>query len=214
MKKKTILFLIILSTFATMVSAQGCHLPGNTAPRETSFAIDSILFSEFLSEFSVRCQQYDTLHQWFNRMRYTHQVPLDSKYEKILVSVPFFHAYPAFRIDCPNGYILGIYNVYSYYGSSISHLDILSFNLHGNMTSRCSWAEFGVGKYYLDDKKTVCDSQVISSTEVANGEIRYSFTQSSYIDGEATSVESSVYRYKIQDDATLKLLSVEPRLDF
>lgn len=214
--RNKITILIIANAITTTVLAQGCCFPGKTIPIETAFTTDSLLFSELLSEFSMRCQQYDTLFpsDRFYPVRVEEgKVPLDAKYEKMLMMVPFFKSYPAFRIDCPNGYVLGIFNYYPN-RNWLSYLDILSFDLHGRMVSRFSWAESGVDFFPLENTETDQTAQILSSTKIVNGEISYEYIKRSFIAGEATFVESAVYRYKIQDDATLKLLSVEPRLDF
>lgn len=210
MIKKIIIFLTTFTVATTTVLAQVDLTPGNTAPRETSFTPDSILFSELLFQFTIRCQQYDTLNEWYSPLVDT-GIPLDAKYEKILMSVPFFKSYPAFRIDCPNGYVLGIYNMFHNGHSWISYLDMLSFDLHGRMRSRVSWAKSGLGSYKLDDEKTNLDWQILSSTDVANGEILYDFIKQTFIAREAYSEVGAVYRYKIHDDATLELLSIKPR---
>ena len=213
MKKIIITILFSFSVFVTTVSAQKYYFPGRTDPIETTFAQDSILFSELLSEFSMRCQQYDTLFQaeWFNPLNNPERVPLDSKYEKILMSVPFFKIYPAFRIDCPNGYVLGIYNHYINQQSIVNYLDLLSFDFKGKITSRTSLAKFNLATYVMDDFETTQNYQLISSTNIVNGEIIYSVDQRSYISGEITTHSECTYLYKIQDDATLKLLSVEQK---
>lgn len=215
MKKIIITILFSFSVFVTTVSAQKYHFPGKTDPIETTFVQDSILFSELLSEFPMRCQQYDTLFQaeWFNPLNNPERVQIDSKYEKILMSVPFFKIYPAFRIDCPNGYVLGTYNHYFNQQSQVDYLDLLSFDLKGRMISRTTLAKFNLATYVMDDFKTTQNYQLISSTNIVNGEIIYSVDQRSYISREITSHSECTYLYKIQDDATLKLLSVESKQD-
>ena len=213
--KKVIIMLFSYSVFVTTVSAQNYYFPGRTDPIETKFAQDSILFSEFLSEFSMRCQQYDTLLQpeWYNPLNNPERVPIDSKYDKILMSVPFFKIYPAFRMDCPNGYVLGIYNHYINQQSVVNYLDLLSFDLKGRMISRTSLAKYNLATYVMDDFKTSQNYQLISSINIINGELNYFVDQRSYISGKITSHSECTYLYKIQDDATLKLLSVEPKQD-
>lgn len=214
MKKKIIITILFsFSVFVTTVSAQKYYFPGRTDPIETTFVQDSILFSELLSEFSVRCQQYDTLLQpeWYNPLNNPERVQLGSKYEKILMSVPFFKIYPAFRIDCPNGYVLGIYNHYINQQSLVNYLDLLSFDLKGRMISRISLAKLNLATYVMDDFKTSQKYQLISSTNIVNGEINYFVDQRSYISGEITTHSECTYLYKIQDDATLKLLSMDQK---
>lgn len=215
MRNKIITILFSSVFFVTTVSAQKHYFPQRTDPIETTFTQDSILFSEFLSEFSMRCQQYDTLFQseWFNPLNNPERVTLDSKYEKILMSVPFYEIYPAFRIDCPNGYVLGIYYYYGNIGSLFNYMDLLSFDLKGRVVSRLSLAECHVAEYVMDDEKSSQNYQLISSINIANGEIKYFVDRRSYLSRNIVTQSEYTYLYKIQDDATLKLLSVEQKQD-
>ena len=121
--------LFSLCVFAITVSAQNHEAPIRAEPVETTFMQDSVLFSELLSEFATRCQHYDTLYEavWLNN---PYKIPLNTKYEKLLTTMPLFEIYPAFRIDCPDGYVLGIYNVLRTYNDktkTISYASYLAF---------------------------------------------------------------------------------------
>ena len=212
MKAKVIIILFSLNAFAVTTSAQNHDFPPiRTEPVETIFTQDSVLFSEFLSEFTTRCQQYDTLFDavWINN---PNKLPLNTRYEKILPTMPLFEVYPAFRIDCPNGYVLGIYNVLRIYNdqtgqkSFVSYLDILSYTHLGGFASRLSLALDYVNSYLMDDSGTWYLYQIIGGADVMNGEIHYSFDQRRFVNRELVTHSESVYIYKIQDDATLKLV--------
>ena len=216
MKDKFITIILSLSVFAVTASAQNDDFsPIRTEPVETTFTQDGELFSKLLSEFTTRCQQYDTLYEsvWFNN---PDKVPLNSHYEKILPKMPLFEFYPAFRIDCANGYILGIYSVLRIYNeqtsfiSYVSYLDLLSFNPKGGLVSRLSLALNYINNYQLkDDSKKRYLCQIVSGVDIMNGEIHYGYDQRRFVNRDLISQFESTYVYKIQDDATLKLLSVE-----
>ncbi|MBP5515435.1 MAG: hypothetical protein J6X86_00655 [Bacteroidales bacterium] len=211
---KVITILFFLSVYATTASAQKYDVPKRTEPNETTFTQDKVLFSELLSEFSVQRQQYDTLFQavWFNN---PDKVPLNIKYEKIMVTTPLFEIYPAFRIDCPNGYVLGIYSILEIYNhqtktkSYASYLDILSYTLQGGFISRLSLALGYINDYKMDDSETRYLYQIIGGADIMNGEIHYGYDQRGFVNRDLTTHSQSTYKYKIQDDATLRLLSVE-----
>jgi len=218
MNIKVVTILFFLSVFAITVSAQNFEVPIRTRPVETTFTQDSVLFSELLSEFATRCQQYDTLFDavWVNN---PFRVPLDVKYEKILMTMPLFEIYPAFRIDCPDGYVLGIYSVLRIYNdktkiiSYASYLNILSYTPMGGCVSRLSLVLGYINTYAMPNSERFCSSQIIGTANIMNGEILYEYTQSMFIDRELTTRSVSTYVYKIQDDATLKFLSVEHKQD-
>lgn len=218
MNIKVVTILFSLSVFAITVSAQNFEVPIRTRPVETTFTQDSVLFSELLSEFATRCQKYDTLFDavWVNN---PYKISLNSKYEKILPAMPLFEIYPAFRIDCPDGYVLGIYNVLRIYNdktkiiSYASYLDILSYTSIGGFVSRLSLVLGYLNSYAMHDSERWCSSQITGTANIMNGEILYEYTQIMFIDGELTTRSESTYVYKIQDDATLKFLSVEHKQD-
>lgn len=218
MKTKFITILFSLSIFATTALAQKHDVPPRTEPVETSFIQDSVLFSELLSEFTTKCQQYDTLYEavWFNN---PYKVPLNTRYEKILPSMPLFEKYPAFRIDCNNGYVLGIYSVLRIYNHQTktqtyaSYLDMVSFTSRGGFVSRLSLVLGYMNSYLMEDSKTRYLYQIIGGADIMNGEIHYGYDQHRFINRELESHSKSTYIYRIQDDATLKLLSLEQNQD-
>lgn len=212
MKIKVVTILFSLSVLAASASAQKNDVPIRIEPVETTFMRDSVLFSELLSEFTTKCQQYDTLFEavWLNN---PYKVPLNVRYEKILPTMPLFEIYPAFRIDCPNGYVLGIYNVLSIYNertktkSYASYLEILSYTSIGMLASRLSLSLNYINSYAKDDSETRYLYQIIGSADIICGEIRYGYDQRRFVNRNLETHSESTYIYKIQDDATLKLLS-------
>lgn len=65
----------------------------------------------------------------------------------------------------------------------------------------------------MDNYMTEQLYQLISSTNIINGEIHYVVDNRSYLSKNMTTHSESTYVYKIQDDATLRLLSVEHKQD-
>jgi len=214
MKKKVVALIFSFGVFVASVSAQVKYSPEKNYPAETTFTQDSILFYELLSEFSMRCQQYDTLlvSEWYNPLNRPDVAALDAKYERIILSTPVFVSFPAFRVDCPNGFVLGILNHYNNHQSIVSYLDVLSYNLKGKMISKISFAWHNIATYLMDDERSLQKFQLGGIVNIVNGEINYSVDQRCWID-EISSYSKSFYRYKIQDDATLKLLSVDHKQD-
>lgn len=214
MNIKPITFLFYLSIFVAIASAQNHELSKRTGPIEMIITQDSAFFSMFLSEFSTRCQRYDTLYDavWRNNPV---KIPLNSKYETLLPTMPLFEIYPAFRIDCPNGHVLGIYNLLSIYNqqtktrSYVEYLDVLSYTLQGLLVSRLSLCLFYVNSYMMDNSDTRYLYQIIGGADIMNGEIHYGHDQRRFVNRELITHSESTYVYKIQDDATLKLLSVD-----
>ena len=76
------------------------------------------------------------------------------------------------------------------------------------MIDRISLAHFNIANYVLDDEKTSQDFLLGSVVDMANGEIHYTLERCSYMIDNSTYFKND-YRYKIQDDATLKLLSID-----
>ncbi|MBP5548060.1 MAG: hypothetical protein J6X58_04100 [Bacteroidales bacterium] len=212
MNIKAITILFSLSVFAITASAQYHEAPIRTEPVETTFTQDSVLFSELLSEFATRCQQYDTLYDvvWLNN---PNKVPINVRYEKILPTMPLFEIYPAFRIDCPDGYVLGIFYVLRIYNDKTkrityaTYLDILSYTHIGRMISKLSFALDYLNTYLMEDSEKYYEYQLMGVADIMNGEIHYGYDQRRAVNRELTTHSESTYIYKIQDDATLKLLS-------
>ena len=211
---KPITILFYFSVFVTMASAQNHELSQRTGPVETTFTQDSAFFSAFLSEFTMRCQQYDTLWSaaWRNNPV---KIPLNNKYENLLPTMPLFDIYPAFRIDCPNGHVLGMYNLLSIHNSQtkihsyVQYLDVLSYTPQGRLVSRLSLCLFYTNSYVMDNSNTRYLYQIIGNADIMNGEIHYGHDQRRFVNRELITHSESTYVYKIQDDATLKLLSVD-----
>lgn len=200
MKIKIVILVYAFSVGATTMSAQTRYASTRTIPCETEFEHNNALFSEFLSGFPTIYQQYDTLWQavWFNN---PNKVPVDNKYKKMLMAVPFFDIYQAFRIDCTNGYILGIYNTLSIYNiqietqSFVSYLDILTYTSKGELTSRLSLALNYIKSYFTDNSMILQKYQLIGGVDIMNSEVHYGYDQRWFANREPITHSISKYIY-------------------
>lgn len=179
------------------------------------------LFREYLSLFKVngkqKRSQIDSFEWWNPKWE-----PIDSQYEQFVFKVPGFFVYPAFRIDCKNGFLVGLKNGYACDKMRLYYVDLVSYDKSGRIIGRTTLPTFQMANFHTDDSCGYSYQQLLSRLDIENGLIIFEFgtLRACYSDLERADTiisetivkEGRKYVYRIEDDASLTLISAtEPQ---
>ncbi len=193
---------------------------GQLMPSRTFFQEngDWNLFKQYLSLFDI--------HDKKNKVSfdiYYYDPPekeLDSIYWRYIVRVPGFKVFPGIRVDCKNGYLVGLCSIFDSYRTTLCNWDFITYDKEGRMLERISFPVMNNAFYWdKQDTCTMADFLCVGKINILKGSFVYEYTSLRFCAPEmARGVfyeyhegtkknEEKVYMYKIDDDARLILVS-------
>ena len=219
-------------TWTIVIAMLSCYLPcvaqqkpftyfGIVEPQQISFGetSDDVLFQQYLSSFVFPFKK-DTCSLYVNFVNEYNQKELDSIFFKFVVIVPGFQSFPAFRIDCLDGYVIGLYHTYHSIKVEICNLDVMSYDKYGRILERTTFPLFQTGYFYTQDSCHIAYQSKGGVLNIENGVVFFEYESSRcctpemakgelYADDvKVVRRERRKYVYEIGDNACIVLKSV------
>lgn len=224
MKKYMFMFICLvfgLSPFNCNAQQEVFSYYGSLEPCRVSFEKNSqpMLFQQFLSTFEIQGK----LGEWaFEATSYDgwHKEEVEMKYWEYCCKEPGFKIYPCFRMDCRDGYLVGIYSVFFSQRAWIYNLNLISYDKTGRILEKNSFPFWQYGYFGTQDSCDVAYQSSGGQLYIKNEIIRFEYSSSRLCtpemsegvvyshDPKEVRREKRQYVYKIGDDARLSLVSV------
>lgn len=152
---------------------------GIVEPQQISFGetSDDVLFQQYLSSFVFPFKK-DTCSLYVNFVNEYNQKELDSIFFKFAVIVPGFQPFPAFRIDCPDGYVVGLYHTYHSIKVDICNLDVMSYDKNGRVLERTTFPLFQTGYFLTQDSCRIAYQSKGGVLNIENGVVFFEYESS------------------------------------
>lgn len=192
---------------------------GQVEPQQISFQedVDEALFQQYLSSSGY---PWDKKNCSFTvgvcDEREIDEV--DSIYWRFVFLTPGFKVFRSFRLECENGYLVGVYNTYHGQNVHICNLDLISYDVLGKIIQRTSFPIFQSGFFFATDTCPVAYQKKGGLLYIENGFAVFNYesvrlctpemTKGSLHEDlhlDETRSEKKRYVYKIKDDARLTL---------
>lgn len=194
---------------------------GLVEPQQISFGVtsDVVLFQQYLSSIGYPLKK-DTCSLYVNFVNEYTQKELDSAFGGFAFIVPGFQVFPAFRLDCTDGYVVGLYHTYHSIKVEICNLDVMSYDKYGRILERTTFPLFQTGYFYTQDSCHIAYQSKGGVLNIENGVVFFEYESSRcctpemakgelYADDvKVVRRERQKYVYEIGDNACLVLKSV------
>lgn len=216
--KQSIYALIALMIISFQCTAQQEPFSyyGHVAPHQITFRGDTnlALFHQYLTSFVVQGKK-DVFSTYVGVFDEQSKTELDSNYWQYVFMVPGFKVFPAFKIDCMDGYLIGLYLAFHSYKATKYNLDIVSYDTEGRIVERTTFPLLQIGFYPTQDSCIIAYHSLGGLLCIDKGVLTYKYESSRFctpemVNGvlyehEALDVEkeSKQYIYKIGDNACL-----------
>lgn len=211
----------VLSPFRCNAQQDVFSYYGNLEPCRVSFENNgqSMLFQQFLSIFEI----HGELDGWvFEATAYDgwHKEEVEMKYWKYCCKEPGFQIYPCFRMDCRDGYLVGVYSVFFSQRAWIYNLYVISYDKTGEILEKNTFPFWQYGFFGTQDSCKIAYQSSGGQLYIENGTIRFEYSSIRCCTPEMSKgityshnpkevrSEKRQYVYKIGADARLTLISV------
>jgi hypothetical protein len=178
-----------------------------------------MLFQQFLSIFEIQGKLGECV---FEASSYDgwHKKEVEMKYWEYCCKEPGFKIFPCFRIDCSDGYLVGVYSVFFSQKAWIYNLNVISYDKTGKILEKNSFPFWQYGFFGTQDSCEVAYQSSGGQLYIKNEIIRFEYSSIRYCTQEMSEGithshnpnegrrEKRQYVYKIGDDARLSLVSV------
>lgn len=152
---------------------------GIVEPQQISFGetSDDVLFQQYLSSFGFPFKK-DTSSLYVNFVNEYTQTELDSVFFKFAFIVPGFQVFPAFRLDCPDGYVVGLYHTYHSIKVDICNLDVMSYDKNGRVLERTTFPLLQKGYFLTQDSCHIAYQSKGGVLNIENGIVFFEYESS------------------------------------
>ena len=180
---------------------------------------DDVLFRRYLSSFDIQEKSKNAAISIgvFNEQM---KKELDSAYWQYAFITPGFKVFPSFRLECKDGFLVGLYSTYHTYRTTIYNLDMVSYDKNGRIREKVSFPIFQTGFFCTQDSCILAYQNLGGILNIQKEVVSFEYESSRCCTHEMTRGElyaddvkvvrreKRKYVYKIGDDACLVLISV------
>lgn len=217
-----ILFVVLMTSLHCNAQQQLFSYYGNVEPRSISFMDrdeGDELFQCYLSSFDIREKSKEATI-YIGMFNDQNKKELDSAYWRYAIVNPGFKTFPAFVLDCKDGYLVGLHVAYRSYRSYVYNLDIMSYDKKGKIKEKMSFPIFHTGFFSTEDSCLIAYQILGGVLTIEKGKAIFEYDSSRCCTPEVAKCElyaddvkdvwreKRKYVYEIGDNARLILVSV------